>query len=125
CVRVARSEAGVRMRGDARLFGVLGDPVDHSLSPTMHNAAFAATELPYLYLRFRVSPDVLKDALAEARRLAMGGLNLTVPLKEAALPLVDEVTPAAQRIGAVNTIVFVDGHLRGDNTDARGFLQAL
>jgi shikimate dehydrogenase len=113
------------MRGDARLFGVLGDPVDHSLSPAMHNAAFAATELPYLYLRFRVPPDALEDALAEARRLGMGGLNLTLPLKEAALPLVDEVTPAARQIGAVNTIVFQDGRLRGDNTDARGFLQAL
>src|SRR5947207_5256125 len=109
----------------ARLFGVLGDPVDHSLSPAMHNAAFAASELPFLYLRFRVGSDVLGDALAEARRLDFGGLNLTLPLKQAALPLVDELTPEARQIGAVNTIVFEDGHLRGDNTDARGFLRAL
>lgn len=113
------------MRGEARLFGVLGDPVDHSLSPAMHNAAFAACALPYLYLRFRVASDALPAALADARRLEMGGLNLTVPLKEVALGLLDDVTPEARRIGAVNTITPVDGRLIGDNTDARGFLQSL
>ena len=113
------------MRGEARLFGVLGDPVDHSLSPVMHNAAFVACELPYLYLRYRVASDALAEALAEARQLDMGGLNLTVPLKETALGLLDELTPEARRIGAVNTIVLEDGHLRGDNTDARGFLRSL
>lgn len=110
---------------EARLFGVLGDPVDHSLSPAMHNAAFAACGLPHLYLRFRVPSQSLPDALADARRLGMGGLNLTVPLKEVAIPLLDEVTPEARRVGAVNTIVFDGGRLVGDNTDARGFLQAL
>src|SRR5262249_17980481 len=95
--------------GEARLFGVLGDPVDHSLSPAMQNAAFVACELPYLYLRYRVPSDALAQAFGEARRLAMGGLNLTVPLKEVALDLVDEVTPEARRIGAVNTVVIADG----------------
>jgi shikimate dehydrogenase len=113
------------MRGEARLFGVLGDPVDHSLSPAMHNAAFAACALPYLYLRFRVASEALPAALADARRLEMGGLNLTVPLKEVALGLLDDVTPEARRIGAVNTITPVDGRLVGDNTDARGFLKSL
>jgi shikimate dehydrogenase len=113
------------MRGEARLFGVLGDPVDHSLSPAMHNAAFAACELPYLYLRYRVPTDALPQALAEARQLDMGGLNLTVPLKEVAITLLDDVTAEARRIGAVNTIVFEDGRLHGDNTDARGFLRSL
>ena len=113
------------MRGEARLFGVLGDPVDHSLSPAMHNAAFAACALPYLYLRFRVASDALPAALEDARRLEMGGLNLTVPLKEVALGLLDDVTPEARRIGAVNTITPTDGHLVGDNTDARGFLKSL
>jgi len=113
------------MRGEARLFGVLGDPVDHSLSPVMHNAAFSACELPYLYLRFRVASDLLPQALAEARQLDMGGLNLTVPLKEVALGLLDDLTPEARRIGAVNTIVFDHGRLHGDNTDARGFLRSL
>src|SRR5579875_2731584 len=112
-------------RRRALLFGVLGDPVDHSLSPAMHNAAFAAAGLPHLYLRYRVGVRALPAALAEARRLGMGGLNLTVPLKEAALPLLDALTPEAARIGAVNTIVARGRRLVGDNTDARGFLRAL
>lgn len=109
------------------LFGVLGDPVDHSLSPAMHNAAFAAAGLPHVYLRYRVPPRALAAALDEARALRMGGLNLTLPLKEAALPLVDRLTPEAERIGAVNTIVIErrGGRLVGDNTDGRGFLAAL
>src|SRR5262250_2995854 len=116
-----RLEGGVRPTGRrrreltmasgdrARIFGVLGDPVDHSLSPAMQNAAFAATGLPHLYLRFRVPPRHLRAALADARRLAMGGLNLTLPLKEAVLPLLEELTPSAARIGAVNTVVVAEG----------------
>src|SRR6185436_6767053 len=96
----AREKRTVARRSEARLFGVLGDPVDHSLSPAMHNAAFAATGLPHLYLRYHVPVTALAAALAEARRLRMGGLNLTVPLKEAVLPLVDTLTPEAERIGA-------------------------
>src|SRR5437899_2570716 len=112
-------------RVQARLFGVLGDPVDHSLSPAMQNAAFAAAGLPHLYLRYRVPPPALEEAFAEARRLRMGGLNLTVPLKEAAAPLCDAVTPEARRVGAVNTLVVRRHRLIGDNTDGRGFLRAL
>lgn len=117
-IRVAR-------QAQARLFGVLGEPVEHSLSPTMHNAAFAAAGLPHLYLRYRVPPDRLRPALDEARTLGMGGLNLTVPLKEAVLPLLDAVSPEAGRVGAVNTVLFRDGRLIGDNTDARGFARSL
>ena len=109
----------------ARVFGVLGDPIAHSLSPAMHNAAFAALRLPHVYLRYRVAPDALADGLAEARRLGMGGLNLTVPLKETALPLMDDLTPTAVRAGAVNTVSFRGSRLVGDNTDGRGFLASL
>src|SRR5205823_1732692 len=110
----------------ARLFGVLGDPVDHSLSPAMHNAAFAAAGLPHVYLRYRVPAALLPAAVREAKALRMGGLNLTVPLKEAVLPLLDAVTREAERIGAVNTILFAaGGRTVGDNTDGRGFLAAL
>src|SRR5262245_22503269 len=114
----------VARREQARIFGVFGDPVDHSLSPVMHNAAFAAAGLPHLYLRYRVPPEELPAALREARRLRMGGLNLTVPLKEVVLPLLDALTPEARRIGAVNTILFAprSGRALGDNTDGRGFL---
>jgi shikimate dehydrogenase len=106
---------------------VLGDPVDHSLSPAMHNAAFAAAGLPHLYLRYRVPIRDLPAALAEARRLGMRGLNLTVPLKEAVLPLVDALTIEAAQMGAANTLVLErDGaRVLGDNTDGRGFLAAL
>jgi shikimate dehydrogenase len=107
------------------LFGVLGEPVEHSLSPVMHNAAFAAAGLPHLYLRYRIPPEQLPAALDEARRLDMGGLNLTVPLKEAVRPFLDAVTPEAERIGAVNTVLFRGGRLVGDNTDGRGFARAL
>src|SRR5438552_3681766 len=110
----------------ARLFGVLGDPVDHSLSPAMHNAAFAAAGLPHVYLRYWVPAALLPAAVREAKALRMGGLNLTVPLKEAVLPLLDAVTREAERIGAVNTVLFTPGGgTVGDNTDGRGFLAAL
>jgi shikimate dehydrogenase len=110
----------------ARLFGVLGDPVEHSLSPAMHNAAFAAVRLPHIYLRYRVPVRALAGAVQEAKALRMGGLNLTVPLKEAVLPLLDAISPEAARIGAVNTIVFgPGGRAVGDNTDGQGFLRAL
>src|SRR5881628_1198926 len=112
-------------RVQARLFGVLGDPVDHSLSPAMQNAAFTAARLPHLYLRYRVAPPALEEAFAESRRLRMGGLNLTVPLKEAAVPFCDVLTPEARRIGAVNTLLFRGGRLVGHNTDGRGFLRAV
>ena len=116
---------GVGIQEKTRLFGVLGDPVDHSLSPAMHDAAFAARRLPHVYLRFRVSPTSLPRALDEARQLGMGGLNLTVPLKEAALPLVNDLTPAADRAGAVNTILFRGTRLVGHNTDGDGFVRSL
>jgi shikimate 5-dehydrogenase len=109
------------------LFGVLGDPVDHSLSPAMQNAAFAATRLPHVYLRYRVAPQALAAALDEARALGMGGLNLTIPLKEVALGLVDRLTAEAQRIGAVkhDRLRAAGDRLVGDNTDGRGFLASL
>lgn len=120
------ARAYVARRNEARLFGVLGDPVEHSLSPAMHNAAFAAVGLPHVYLRFRVPAALLPAAVRDAKALRMGGLNLTVPLKEAILPLLDALTPEAARIGAVNTVVFArDGRSVGDNTDGRGFLAAL
>src|SRR2546425_2282700 len=91
----------------------------------MHNAASAAVGLPHVYLRYRVAPSELRPALGEARRLRLGGLNLTVPLKETVVPLLDGLTPEAARIGAVNTVLVRGGRLIGDNTDGRGFLRAL
>lgn len=106
-------------------FGVLGDPVAHSRSPAMHGAAFAALGLPHGYFAFHVAPAALPAALAGAKALAFGGLNLTVPHKQAAVGLVDALAPEAARIGAVNTVCLEEGRLVGRNTDGTGFLAGL
>jgi shikimate dehydrogenase len=107
------------------LTGVLGYPVRHSLSPAMHNAAFRALGLNGVYLAFEVAPDRLAQAIAGMRGLGIRGLNLTIPHKEAVIPLLDGLTDAARHIGAVNTLFWDGERLVGDNTDAEGFLRAL
>lgn len=107
-----------------RCFGVLGDPVAHSRSPAIHAAAFAALGLPHRYLAFHVRPAELAAAVRGAAALGFGGLNLTVPHKQAALALCDELGAEARRIGAVNTLRFAGGRIVGDNTDGRGFAAA-
>jgi shikimate dehydrogenase len=108
-----------------RCFGVLGDPVGHSRSPRMHAAAFAALGLPHRYLAFHVGPGQLREAVAGARALGFGGLNLTVPHKQAGLGCVDVLGAAARRIGAVNTLCFGARGVVGENTDGLGFAAAL
>jgi shikimate dehydrogenase len=111
----------------ARCFGVLGDPIAHSRSPILHAAAFEALGLPHRYLAFEVPSSRLVAAVRGAAALGFGGLNLTVPHKQAGLSLCDRVSDAAARIGAVNTLCFVSGstEISGHNTDAPGFLDAL
>jgi len=106
-----------------KLFGVLGDPVSHSLSPAMHNAAFKALGMDCEYHAFRVSADSLYDAIHGACALGFGGLNLTIPLKEKALAIV-KATDLAKQIGAVNTVDFTNG-IVGHNTDGLGARMAL
>jgi len=106
-----------------KLFGVLGDPVSHSLSPAMHNAAFKALGMDCEYHAFRVSPETLRDAIHGAFALGFGGLNLTIPLKEKALEIV-KPTELAKHIGAVNTVDFKNG-ITGHNTDGLGAMKAL
>jgi shikimate dehydrogenase len=106
-----------------KLFGVLGNPVAHSLSPVMHNAAFKALGMDCEYHAFRVSPDALHDAIHGAYALGFGGLNLTIPLKEKALDMV-KPTELAKQIGAVNTVDFKNG-IVGYNTDGIGAKMAL
>lgn len=105
--------------------GIIGDPVGHSMSPFMHNAAFAHLAVDFVYVPFRVGADCLGDAIAGIRALGLRGCNVTVPHKEAVIPLLDEVAPLGRTIGAVNTITNDGGVLVGDNTDAPGFLRAL
>ena len=106
-----------------KLFGVLGDPVSHSLSPVMHNAAFRALGMDCEYHAFRVSQDNLRDAIYGACALGFGGLNLTIPLKEKALEFV-RPSELAGEIGAVNTVDFKEG-IVGYNTDGIGAKMAL
>ncbi len=108
-----------------RCFGVFGDPVAHSRSPEMHNAAFAALGLPHRYFAFHVRPHALANALSGARAMGVGGVNLTVPHKRAAVAHMDRLTAEAGRIGAVNTVVIRRGEMIGHNTDGSGFLDAL
>lgn len=111
--------------GATRICGVIADPVEHSVSPAMHNAAFSHMGIDYLYVPFRVEKERLGEAITGMRALNIRGLNVTIPHKVAVIPFLDKLDNLAQRIGAVNTIVNDDGILRGYNTDATGFLQAL
>jgi shikimate dehydrogenase len=111
--------------GKTRICGLIGDPVEHSMSPAMHNAAFRELELDYIYVPFRVKSTELGQAIAGMRALNMMGLNVTVPHKVAVMQFLDKLDHLAEKIGAVNTIVNDDGALTGYNTDATGFLQAL
>ena len=112
--------------GQTRLLGVIGHPVAHTLSPAMHNPALAWLGLNMRYLAFHVHPERLQAAVQGFVAMGLLGFNATVPHKEALLPLMDWLDPLAQRIGAVNTVAIdPDGTLRGYNTDAHGFTDAL
>jgi shikimate dehydrogenase len=109
-----------------RLALLLGDPVAHSLSPLIHNTAFRGAGVNAVYLAARVAPAAVAGAVAGLRALDVMGANVTIPHKRAVIPHLDRLTPEAEAIGAVNTITRLDdGTLRGDNTDAAGFLNAL
>ena len=111
--------------GSTKICGLIGDPVEHSMSPTMHNTAFEDRGLDYVYLPFRVEKEQLGRAILSIKALNIRGLNVTIPHKVSVMPLLDELDPLAERIGAVNTIVNNDGVLKGYNTDAHGFLKAM
>ena len=113
------------VRGNTRVVGVFGYPVEHSLSPAMHNAAFAALRLSYIYIPFPVSPDALGSAIRSLPALGIVGVNLTIPHKESVLPFLDAITDEAREVGAVNTVHCLEGRLLGDNTDGRGFYEPL
>ena len=118
-------DAGGCIEGTTRVVGIFGDPVAHSLSPRMHNAAFRALGLDYVYVPFRPSGKSLRAAVEAIRALRLVGVNVTVPFKEDVMRWLDRVSDTARAAGAVNTIVRQDGKLSGDNTDVPGFAAAL
>lgn len=108
-----------------KLYGVIGDPIEHSLSPLLHNTAFQAAGVAAVMLPWRIAAEDLAGFVAAFRLLPVSGACVTIPHKERIVPLVDRVTPLAGAVGAVNTLYWDGGDLVGHNTDVEGFLQPL
>ncbi|WP_293331421.1 shikimate dehydrogenase [Microcoleus sp. CAWBG58] len=113
------------IKGTTKLLGVIGYPIAHSLSPAMHNAAISHLGVDFVYLPFPVKPEDLKAALAGFAAIDLRGFSITIPHKQAILPLLAEVSPIARAIGAVNTVYRTDKGWCGTNTDVEGFLAPL
>lgn len=110
--------------GKTKVCALIGDPVEHSLSPVIHNAAFQNLGFNFIYVAFAVSKGELKDAVVGARSLGFHGLNVTMPYKKAVMKYLDKVDLTAKSIGAVNTILNCNGKLVGYNTDGQGAMSA-
>jgi len=115
----------MNVSGKTKITGIFGYPVEHTLSPLMHNAAFDKLGLDNCYIPFKVAPADLPDAVRAIRSLNLLGVNITIPHKEHVIPLLDNVNEEAAFIGAVNTIVNRESVLTGYNTDGRGFMSSL
>jgi shikimate dehydrogenase len=113
-----------KISGKTRLLALIGHPVGHSLSPAMHNAAFVADGLDFVYVCLDVDPDELPAAVRGMEALGLRGFNVTMPHKRAMILLVDELDEGAHISGAVNTVVIEDSGLRGYNTDGDGMVMA-
>lgn len=111
--------------GHTGLVSLLGSPVEHSLSPAIHNESFRRLGIDAVYLVSDVTTGTLEDAIRGARALGVRGLNVTMPCKTAVLQYLDELSPAAQLMGAVNTVACKDGKLIGHNTDGAGLLRSI
>ncbi|MFX0042182.1 MAG: shikimate dehydrogenase [Candidatus Hodarchaeota archaeon] len=108
-----------------KILCVIGYPIEHSMSPIMHNAALQDLELDYVYLAFDVPPNRLKEAVKGLKVLNVKGISVTIPLKEKIIKFLDEVESTAQKIGAINTIKYENGVMIGKNTDAEGGRKAI
>ncbi len=118
-------ETHLKISGHTKVAGIFGDPVEQTLSPAIHNAAFEALGLEIVYVPFRVEPNGLKEATASIKALNMLGMSITIPHKEKILKFLSTVDLHAKEIGAVNTVVNRDGKLIGYNTDGMGYLLSL
>lgn len=115
----------MKLSGHTTPFAVLGHPIGHTLSPVMHNAALGAMEMDAIYLAFNVPPDRLLEILPAMAAMGFQGVNLTIPLKEVAFKGLPDLDDSASHLGAVNTVAFTPGGLKGYNTDGYGFLTAV
>jgi shikimate dehydrogenase len=111
--------------GKTKLLGIIGDPVEHSLSPVMHNAAIAQLGLDYVYVPFPVQKQDLKTVLAGFEAIGLNGFSVTIPHKQAIMPLLSQISRQAQAIGAVNTVWKTSRGWCGTNTDVLGFIAPL
>jgi len=111
--------------GRTTVAGIIGFPVTHSLSPVMHNAAFQALGLDWVYVPFQIRPERLAAGVAGLAALGVAGFNVTIPHKVAVIPLLDRISPEAELVGAVNVVAHQDGALVGYNTDGIGLVAAL
>lgn len=114
-----------RISGKTKLMGVFGRPVDHSGSPKMYNFAFARDHMDYAFMAFDVGLEEIEDAIQAIRILDIKGGNFTMPVKNIAAQLVDELSPAAEIVGASNTFINKNGKIIGHNTDGLGFVRNL
>lgn len=114
-----------KTKGHPRIFGVVGYPIKHSLSPHFQNAALACLGMNAVYMPFEIAPADLKGAIPALKGLGVRGLNITIPHKQAIMSLLDGLSPEAKGIGAVNTVVFKAGRTKGYNTDGEGFIRSL
>lgn len=115
----------MQITGQTKIVGIIGAPIKHSRSPQIHNAAIAALGLDYVYVPFHVQPDNLGAAIEGFKAINVVGINVTIPHKQDVIPYLDEISTEATLIGAVNTLIFKEGAIAGENTDAPGFLQAM
>ncbi|MGA9379233.1 MAG: shikimate dehydrogenase [Phormidium sp.] len=111
--------------GKTKLLGVIGNPIEHSLSPVMHNAAITKLGLDYVYLPFPIKPEELHIAISGFAAIGLIGFSVTIPHKQAIIPLLTEVSPIAKEIGAVNTVWRSENGWNGTNTDVEGFVAPL
>lgn len=110
---------------EMRTYCIIGDPVSHSLSPAMHNAAFKSLSMDDVYIAYKVSSHELESSVESLRSVKISGFNVTIPHKIAVLQYLDEVDLLSRKAGAVNTVASIDGRFKGFNTDIQGFLQPL
>ena len=108
-----------------KLYAVIGYPLDQSLSPLIHNFGFQSLDLAASYIKCPIAPSALDKFVAALKLLPFGGVSVTIPHKQTIIPYVDSLTPAAQKIGAVNTLFWEETKLVGDNTDFQGFLEPI